>query len=99
MLDPTWTTTRQDRLRALMEAQNLDLLFLSDQRDIYYATGQLLNPPDAAAIFPALLGLSSDGTSWLVSHTMDGDALVTQRFAYEPALAATMNPDPLRRVE
>jgi Xaa-Pro aminopeptidase len=81
-----------------MEAKNLDLLFLSDQRDIYYASGQLLNPPDAAANFPALLALASDGSSWLVSHTMEGDALVTQRFAYEPALAATMNPDPLGRL-
>jgi Xaa-Pro aminopeptidase len=98
MLDPTWTKARQDRLRGLMDAQNLDLLFLSDQRDISYAAGQLLNPPDAAAIFPAVLALASDGASWLVSHTMDGDALVDQRFAYEPALAATMNPDPLHRL-
>ncbi len=98
MLDATWTQTRQDRLRALMEAQNLDILYLSDVRDIYYATGELLTVPDAAANFPALFALTADGASWLVSHTMDGDALVTQRYAYDPALAATMNPDPMIRL-
>ena len=98
MLDPTWTRTRQDRLRTLMEDQHLDILYLSDLRDIYYATGQLLTVPDAAADFPALFALAADGSSWLVSHTMDGDALVTQRYAYEPALSATMNPDPITRL-
>lgn len=98
MLDPTWTKSRQDRLRALMERERLDLLYLSDQRDILYATGQLLNLPDAAGSFPALFALAADGSSWLVSHTMEGDALSTQRFAYEPALSATMNPDPLARL-
>ncbi len=98
MLDPNWTKIRQDRLRELMEHENLDLLYLSDLRDISYATGQLLKTPDAAADFPALAALAADGTSWLVSHTMDGDALVDQRFAYEPALAATMNPDPMARL-
>ncbi len=95
MLDPTWTKARQDRLRALMEAQHLDILYLSDVRDIYYATGQLLTVPDPAAQLPGASSRSTaDGSSWLVSHTMEGDALVTQRFAYEPAHAATMNPDP-----
>jgi Xaa-Pro aminopeptidase len=98
MLDPNWTKTRQDRLRELMERENLDLLYLSDLRDISYATGQLLKTPDASADFPALSALAADGTSWLVSHTMEGDALVDQRFAYEPALAATMNPDPMARL-
>lgn len=98
MLDPTWTKTRQNRLRALMEQENLDLLYLSDVRDIYYATGQLLKTPDAAADFPSLAALGADGSSWLVSFTQDGDALVDQRFSYEPALAATMNPDPLGRL-
>ena len=98
MLDPSWCRTRQDRLRALMEREKLDLLYLSDPRDIYYATGLLLNPPDAAANFPALFALFADGSSWLASHRMDGDALVTERFAYEPAHAATMNPDPLARL-
>jgi Xaa-Pro aminopeptidase len=98
MLDPTWTRTRQNRLSALMEQENLDLLYLSDVRDIYYATGQLLKTPDAAADFPSLAALRADGSSWLVSFTQDGDALVDQRFSYEPALAATMNPDPLRRL-
>jgi Xaa-Pro aminopeptidase len=81
-----------------MERENLDLLYLSDLRDIYYATGQLLKTPDAAADFPALAALAANGSSWLVSHTMDGDALVDQRYAYEPALAATMNPDPIGRL-
>jgi hypothetical protein len=98
MLDPTCTQTRQNRMRALMDAQNLDILYLSDVRDIYYGTGQLLTVPDPAAHFPALFALAADGSSWLVSHTMEGDALVTQRFAYEPALAATMNPDPMTRL-
>ncbi|MCA9859585.1 MAG: aminopeptidase P family protein [Thermomicrobiales bacterium] len=98
MLDPTWTRTRQDRFRALMEAQDLDLIYLTDVRDIFYATGQLLTVPDPAAHFPALAALHTDGTSWLVSHTMDGDALVDQRYSYEPALSATMNPDPMRRL-
>lgn len=98
MLDLTWTRTRQDRLRALMERENLDLLYLSDIRDIYYATGQLLKTPDAAADFPSLAAIAADGSSWLVSYTMDGDALVDQRFAYESAYAATMNPDPMGRL-
>lgn len=98
MLDPTWTKSRQERLRALMEREHLDLLYLSDLRDIYYATGQLLKTPDAASDFPALAGLAADGSSWLVCSTMDGDALVDQRFAYEPSLAATMNPDPVARL-
>ncbi len=98
MLDPIWTKIRQDRLRALMEAQHLDILYLSDVRDIYYATGQLLTVPDAAANFPALFALAADGNWWLVSHTMEGNALVTQRYAYEPAHEATMNPDPITRL-
>lgn len=98
MLDPTWTKARQDRLRALMEVENLDVLYLSDVRDIYYATGQLLTVPDAAGNFPALFALSAGGSSWLVSHTMEGEALVSQRFAYEPALGSTMNPDPMGRL-
>ena len=76
MLDPTWTRTCQNRLRALMERENLDLLYLSDARDIYYATGQLLKTTDAAADFPSLAALRADGSSWLVSYTLDGDALV-----------------------
>jgi Xaa-Pro dipeptidase len=98
MLDPIWTKARQDRLRALMERESLDLLYLSDPRDIYYATGQLLKTPDAAADFPSLAALNANGSSWLVSYTMDGDALVDHRFAYEPAHAATMNPDPMGRL-
>lgn len=98
MLDPIWTRTRQDRLRALMEREALDLLYLSDARDIYYATGQLLKTTDAAGDFPSLAAIAADGSSWLVSFTMDGEALVDQRFAYEPAYAATMNPDPLGRL-
>jgi Xaa-Pro aminopeptidase len=98
MLEPTWSRTRQDRLRALMEQEHLDLLYLSDSRDIAYATGQLLETPDAAADFPSLAALTADGSSWLVSYTMEGDALVDQRFSYEPALAATMNPDPMARL-
>lgn len=98
MLDPNWTRSRQDRLRALMEEKNLDLLYLSDVRDISYATGQLLKIPDAAADFPSFAAISADGSSWLVSSTMDGSALVDQRFTYEPALAATMNPDPMARL-
>lgn len=98
MLDPIWTAARQERLRGLMESQQLDLLVLTDQRDIYYATGQLLNPPDPPGTFPALFGLPAVGDSWLVSHTMEGDALVGQRFAYEPALDSTMHPDPAARL-
>lgn len=98
MLDPNMCETRQDRLRALMESEHLDLLYLSDQRDIYYATGLLLNPPDAAGNFPALFALSAGGTSWLASHRMDGEARVGQRVAYESAHASTMNPDPMDRL-
>lgn len=98
MLDPKWSQVRQDRLRALMEQQGLDLLFLSDVRDILYATGELLTLPDAAGNFPALFAIASDGSSWLVSHTTEGAALVSQRFAYEPSLAATMNPDAMTRL-
>lgn len=98
MLDPIWTQARQNRLRSFMETQNLEILFLSDLRDIFYASGQLLNPPDAAAVFPALMALEANGDSWLVSHTMDGDALVQRRYSYEPALSATMNPDPMTRL-
>ncbi len=98
MLDPVWTKARQVRLRALMERENLDLLYLSDPLDIYYATGQLLETHDAAGNFPSLAAFRADGSSWLVSFTMEGDALVDQRYSYEPAHAATMNPDPMGRL-
>ncbi len=99
MLDPAWCQIRQNRLRDLMEREQLDVLYLSDQRDIMYATGLALNPTDAAADFPALFALHADGSSWLASHRMDGDAVVSQRFAYDSALASTMNPDPMKRLD
>lgn len=98
MLDPQWCRTRQNRLLGLMERERLDLLYLSDPRDIYYATGLRLGFPDAAAEFPALFALAADGSSWLASHRMDGDAVVDERFAYESAHASTMNPDPMHRL-
>lgn len=99
MLEPHWCHIRQNRLRDLMEREQLDLLYLSDPRDIYYATGLALNPPDAAADFPALFALAADGASWLASHRMDGEAVADHRFSYEAAHAATMNPDPMARLD
>lgn len=98
MLDQTACRARQNRLRTLMERNRLDVLYLSDQRDILYATGLLLNLPDPPGTFPGLFALHADGSTWLAGHTMDGDAAVDQRYAYEPALASTMHPDPMRRL-
>jgi Xaa-Pro aminopeptidase len=81
---------RQERFRRMLEQQDLDGAVISDTREIYYLTGLLIER------FPALLYIETEGESWLVSHTMEGEALVDFRDNYEPALLATLNPDPLR---
>jgi Xaa-Pro dipeptidase len=86
---------RQERLRALLERAEIDAAVVSDPRDVYYLTGFLA--PSMPA-FPVLLYLEANGRSVLATHTADLPAAVDERATYEPALLATMNPDPTRRL-
>lgn len=90
MLTMDGCRVRQERFRRMLEKNDLDAAVISDPREIYYLTGLLLER------FPALLYVETEGSSWLVSHTMDGEALVDHRDSYEPSLLYTMNPDPMR---
>lgn len=81
---------RQERFIEMLERNDLDAAVISDSRDIYYLTGVLLER------FPALLYVETEGLSWLVAHTSDGEALVDTRETYEHSTLYTMNPDPLR---
>lgn len=81
---------RQERFIEMLERNDLDAAVISDAREIYYLTGLLLER------FPALLYVETEGRSWLVCHTADGEALVDTRATYEPSLLYTMNPDPMR---
>jgi Xaa-Pro dipeptidase len=81
---------RQERFRRMLEREDIDAAVISDPRDIYYLTGLLLDR------FPALLYVETEDLSWLVSHTMEGEALVDHRDSYDAALMSTMNPDPVR---
>jgi Xaa-Pro aminopeptidase len=98
MLNPDWCAKRQERLRQMLDVRGIEIAFLSDQREIFYLTGLLLNPAGAAFPFPALLAIETNGDSWLACHTDDGDALVDERLTYEPNLHFTINPNPLRRL-
>lgn len=90
MLTMDGCMVRQERFRRLLEKHDVDAALISDPRDIYYLTGLLLER------FPALLYIETEDSCWLVSHTMEGEALVDHRDSYDPALMATMNPDPMR---
>jgi Xaa-Pro aminopeptidase len=89
MLTQDGCRMRQERFVEMLERNDLDGALISDPREIYWLTGLLLER------FPALLYTETEGLSWLVAHTMEGEALVNTREAYEPALMATMNPDPM----
>lgn len=84
---------RQARFCATLAAQGIDAAVISDRRDIYYFSGALL-----PAIFPAILFLQANGTSWLASHDTEAPAAVTERLAYEYQMMATLNPDPLHQL-
>jgi Xaa-Pro dipeptidase len=90
MLTMDGCRVRQERFRRMLEREDVDAAIIFDVRDIYYLTGLLLER------FPALLYVETEGETWLVSHTMDGEALVDHRDTYDAALMATMNPDPVR---
>lgn len=90
MLTMDGCRVRQERFRRMLERRDLDAALISDPLDIYYLTGLLLER------FPALLYMETEDSCWLVSNTMDGEALVDQRDQYDAALMATMNPDPMR---
>jgi Xaa-Pro aminopeptidase len=89
MLSQDGCRMRQERFIEMLERNDLDGAVISDTREIYYLTGLLLER------FPALLYVETEGLSWLVAHTLEGEALVDTRDMYEPALLATMNPDPM----
>jgi Xaa-Pro dipeptidase len=80
---------RQERFIEMLERNDLDGALVSDPREIYYLTGLLIER------FPALLYIETEGLSWLVSHSAEGEALVNTRGTYEPSTLATLNPDPM----
>lgn len=98
MLTQEGCRKRQARLLAAMDAAGIGSVVFSDNREIYYLTGLLLNPAGAAATMPALFYIDITGDSWLASHTRDGEALAGDRIAYEPTLLYTLNPDLQRRL-
>lgn len=92
MLTRTGSEGRQARFLQRMGERGVTVAAISDPRDIYWLTGFL---PER---YPAFFLLRSDGTSLLAAHTMDGEALATERVAYEPHILFTTNPDPVRRL-
>ena len=85
---------RQERLRALLTSLGLDAAVFYDENEIQYFTGHLI--PDVLA-HPAVLFLETDGTSLLISDTVEGEAYVDERLAYEPHLLYTRNQNLLRQ--
>jgi Xaa-Pro dipeptidase len=81
---------RQERFIEMLERNDLDGALVSDPREIYWLTGLLIER------FPALLYVETEGQTWLVSHTAEGEALVDTRETYSASTFATMNPDPMR---
>ncbi len=93
MLTRQGSEDRQARLRERLTADGIDAVMITDQREIYYLTGELLsNYPS----FPFLcfLYFKTDGGSWLASHVDDGPALVDDRVTYSWMENYTMHPDP-----
>lgn len=90
MLTMDGCMVRQERFRRLLEKHDVDAAIITDPRDIYYLTGLLIER------FPALLYIETEDSCCLVSHSLEGEALVDHRDTYDAALMATMNPDPLR---
>src|SRR4029453_15508395 len=83
---------RQTRLRERLAALNIDAAVLTDNRDIYYLTGMLLER------WPACLLLYTGGGSWLAAHSAE-DARCVDDFVTEtwhPFF--TMNPAPMRQL-
>ncbi|MBK36054.1 MAG: hypothetical protein CME26_11080 [Gemmatimonadetes bacterium] len=92
MLTREGSEDRQARLRAALAADGIDVAVITDQREIYYLTGELLcNYPSFP--FPSLLYFKTEGGSWLASHVEDGPALVDERVTYGWNELYTMNPD------
>lgn len=90
MLTQAGCSARQQRLRERLAAQSVDAAIVTDPRDVYYLTGVL------PSNFPTFLYLETGGSSWLVSHTDEGEAAVGDRVTYEFHKLYTMNPDPMR---
>jgi Xaa-Pro aminopeptidase len=90
MLSLDGCRVRQERFIEMLERNDLDGALVSDPRDIYYLTGVLLER------FPALLYIETEGLSWLVAESAEGEALVDTRETYDGALMSTLNPDPMR---
>ncbi len=88
--------TRQHRMRERMQELQIDAVFISDLRDIYYFTGLLLH------LWPACLMLGLDGSSWLAAYAGDETACDTgcvgDCVTYESHLHGTYNPDNMLRL-
>ena len=92
MLTREGSENRQARMRERLAADGIEAAVITDQREIYYLTGELLcNYPSFP--FPGFLYFKTDGGSWLASHVEDGHALVDDRVPYSWMELYTMNPD------
>src|SRR5579875_2523333 len=96
MLTPDGCRGRQRRLRRQLDALRLDAAILTDHRDVYYLTGQLL--PERLPVF-FLLGTEADG--WLVApRGMGGEGeCVGEILDYEWNESGTNHFDPMRRLD
>jgi Xaa-Pro dipeptidase len=83
---------RQTRLRERLAALNIDAAVLTDNRDIYYLTGMLLER------WPACLLLYTGGGSWLAAHSAEDARCVDDFVTYPWHTFFTMNPDPMRQL-
>jgi Xaa-Pro aminopeptidase len=85
---------RQDRLQALLERRGLDAAVFTDQNEIYYFTGFLIQD---WLQFPTVFLFDSSGRSLFVSQTDVEDACATERLTYQPHTLFTRNADVLRQ--
>lgn len=97
MLTREGSEDRQARLRGRLADAEVGAAIITDRRDIYYLTGELLCDYPSHPL-PAFLFFRTDGTSWLVSSEEEGPALVDARAAYSWNELYTLHPDPTERL-
>ena len=95
MLTQSGCQTRQDRFRALLSHRGLDAAILFDPNEIYYLTGFLISD---WLFQPAAFYFETNGSSLLICHTDEGDALTDERVLYESHVLYTRNSDLVRRI-